>query len=44
MRLDARPRHWIRQLVLATLGILIAGTLSAWEAYRDRLLRLTQMD
>lgn len=30
-----------RHLALTTLGLLNAGDLPAWEAYRDRLLELT---
>ncbi|QDY11132.1 hypothetical protein FJK98_31600 [Micromonospora sp. HM134] len=38
--LSMRPRLRVRQLVILALGLLVAGTLPAWEAYRDRLLRL----
>jgi hypothetical protein len=44
VRLSPKPRQRIRQLVLTALGILTAGNLAVWEAYRDRLLQLTYPD
>lgn len=43
-RLPAGAKQRVRQLVLAALGLLIAGRLQVWEDYRDRLLRLVGDD
>ncbi|MFG3645096.1 hypothetical protein ACGF3C_32965 [Micromonospora sp. NPDC047762] len=40
--LSPRPRPRVRQLVILSLSMLVTGTLTAWEAYRDRLLQLVE--
>ncbi|MBM0255564.1 hypothetical protein [Micromonospora sp. 4G55] len=42
--LSPRPRPRVRQLVTLSLGVLAAGALPLWEAYRDRLLQLVGND
>lgn len=39
-QLSIKPRHRVRQLVLTAIGLLTAGHLEAWEAYRNRLLQV----
>jgi hypothetical protein len=40
--LSHRPRRRVRQIVHTSLLSLATGSLPAWKAYRDRLLKLVE--